>query len=119
MPEYETTRRYHSGVIPGHRERRRRARTPAHRRAALGIVGQFHAHRFLHGGQHLRLDELGKLRRHRVVFESALVALRVAAAVLDHDRDQRRHAFLRDEIVERVHQHGVGLAGPGPVVASR
>ena len=42
--------------------------------------------------------------RHRVVLEPALAALRVAAAVADRDRDHRRHALLRDQVVERREQ---------------
>ena len=38
--------------------------------------------------QHFRLDELRVAPRHRVVFEAALAALRVAAAVADRDADE-------------------------------
>ena len=54
--------------------------------------------------QHFGLDELGELAGERVVFEPALAALRIAAAVLDHDGDHGGHALLGDQVVEDVRQ---------------
>ena len=51
--------------------------------------------------KHLALDELRVGARHRVVFAAALAALGVLAAIADLDRDHRRHAALRDQVVER------------------
>ena len=44
--------------------------------------------------QHFVLDELGVLAGHGVVFEAALAALGVAAAVADGDGDHRRAALF-------------------------
>ena len=55
---------------------------------------------FLDQRQNLGFDELRIPRRHRVVLQPALAALRVAAAVANRDRHHRRDALLRDQIVE-------------------
>ena len=62
--------------------------------------------------QHFGLDELRVASRHRVVLEAALAALGVAAAVADRDRDHRRHALLRDQVVERCEQQRSGPSAP-------
>ena len=65
-----------------------------------GSLRQLHVAFLLDQRQHLGLDELRIPRRHRVVLQPALAALRVAAAVANRDRHHRRDALLRDQIVE-------------------
>src|ERR1019366_10210872 len=52
---------------------------------------------------------------HRVIFLAAFIPLGVPAAVGDHDGDDRRHTFLRDQVVEYLRQLHVRFAG-GTVV---
>ena len=100
------------GAIPGHD----RARTtppelqPIVARPSGSLVS-FTLHLLLDQRQHLGLDELGVQAGHRVVFQAALAALGVAAAVADRDGDHRRHALLGDQVVERREQQLVGAVG--------
>src|SRR5205807_2675851 len=55
--------------------------------------------------------EFGVGAGHGVVFESALAALGVSAAVADGDGDHHRHAVLCDEVVERDKERAVGAVG--------
>ena len=89
------------GMKPRHGEGRGAARAQAHGGAAFRIFRQLHAGVLFDQRQHLALDELRIGSRHRVVFAPALGALRILPAIADLDRDHRRHAALRDQIVER------------------
>ena len=99
------------GVIPGHDERARAAGAAAHGGAAIGIVGELDVGFAFDAGQHFILDELGILAGHGVVFEAALAALRVAAAVADGDGDHRGQFVFGDEAVECGEEHVVGAVG--------
>ena len=94
-------------AIPRHRHRCRGPRAASRRRARVGIPGEPHVVLLLDERQHFRLDELRVQARHRVVLEPALAALRVAAAVADGNRHHHRHAFLRNQIVERLEQQRI------------
>ncbi len=94
-------------VVPRHLQRARAARTVARRRAPVRIVRQLHVRVALHRRQHLVLDKLGILARHRVVLKAALAALRVAAAVLDRDRHNGRQLVLGDQSIQRREQQAV------------
>jgi len=59
-------------------------------------------------GQDLGLDEFGVAAGHGVVFEAALGALRVAAAVADGDGDLDRDFVCGDEVVEDGEEEAVG-----------
>ncbi len=54
------------------------------------------------------LDELGILAGHGVVFQAALAALGVAAAIADGDGNHHRHLVFGDQVVERGEQRAVG-----------
>ena len=88
------------GVEPRHRERRRAAGAAAHGHAAVGILGDAHVVVLLHFRDDLGLDELGVFAGDGVVFEAALAAGAVAAAIEDHDGDGGRHALGVDHVVE-------------------
>ena len=95
-------------VIPRHDQRCRGARTAAHCRATFGIFCELQVVLLLDQGQHFAFHKLRVSSRHRVVFEPALAALSVAAAVADGDRDHGRHPFLRNQIVQRRKQQRIG-----------
>ena len=103
-------------MIPRHLQGRRAAGTAAHGRASLRVFGQLHPAILLNQRQHFRLDELGELSRHRVVFQAALAALGVAAAIADHDRNHHRQTVLGDHVVENVRQAQVRVAHARAVV---
>ena len=77
-----------------------------------GSLVNFTLHLLFHQRQHLFLDELRVPARHGVVFQAALAALGVAAAVADRDGNHHGHAVLGDEIVERREQQLVGPVRP-------
>ena len=62
-------------------------------------------------GEDFVLDELGVAGGHGVVFEAALGALGVAAAVLDGDGDHGGELVLGDEVVENGEEEVVGAVG--------
>ncbi len=62
-------------------------------------------------GQNFVLDELGVLAGHGVVLESALAALRVAAAVAYGDGDHRGQFVFGDKAVEGGEEHVVSAIG--------
>ena len=98
-------------MIPRHDQRRRTSGAATHGRPPFGILSELDVVCLLDERQHLCLHELRVSSRHRVVFQAALAALRVAAAVADGDGNHHRHAFLRDQIVEGGEQQLVGSVG--------
>ena len=95
-------------VIPGHDDGARTARTAAHRRPALRIFRQLHMALRFDERQHLFLDEFRVQARHGVVFQAALTALGVAAAIADGNGDHHRYAMLGDEVIQRGKQRSIG-----------
>jgi hypothetical protein len=61
--------------------------------------------------QDFGLDELGIAAGHGVVFQAALAALRIAAAVADGDGDHDRDFVLGDQVVEHGEEQAVGAVG--------
>ena len=96
------------GVIPGHDERAGRAGAAAHGGAAVGIVGELDVGFGFDEREDFVFDELGVFAGHGVVFEAALAALRVAAAVGDGDGDHDGEFVLGDQAVEGGEEHAVG-----------
>src|SRR5580704_1982255 len=67
--------------------------------------------RTLDARQDFGLDELGVFAGHGVVFEAALAALGIAAAVADGDGDHHRDFMFSDQAIERGKEHMVGSIG--------
>ncbi len=95
-------------VIPGHDDGARTARTAAHGRPAFRILGQLHVAFCLDERQHFFLDKFRVQARHRVVLQSALIALSITAAITDRDGDHGRHPVLSDEIIQCDEQQSIG-----------
>ena len=57
---------------------------------------------------HFCLDPFGIAAGHGVVFEAALAALGVAAAIADGDRDHDRNPALGNQIIQRGEKHDQG-----------
>jgi hypothetical protein len=73
-----------------------------HRRAPSRVLVSFTLYCFSTSGS-TSVSTNSAYARHRVVFQPALAALRVAAAVADGDRDHRpARAFCAIRVVERV-----------------
>src|SRR5262249_34489794 len=94
----------------------RSAGAVAHGRATVGVFGQLDFTALLHPRQDLGFNVIRIHAGHRVILLAALMPLGVAAAVGDHNGDDRRQAFLRDQVVEYARQFHVRFA-LGTVVA--
>ena len=81
------------GMIPGHDQCARTAGAAAHRRAASGSWVNFTLAAFSASGS-TSFSTNSALAGHGVVFEAALAALGVAAAVADGDVNHHRHPAL-------------------------
>ena len=86
-------------VIPGHCQGCRSARAAAHCGPTIWIFGEFDVILLFDEGEDLGFDELDVAAGHGVVFEAALAALGVAAAVADGDGDHDGNAVLSDEVI--------------------
>ena len=103
-------------VIPRHLQGRRTARTTAHDRAPLRVFGQLHLVILFNQREHFGLNEFREFSGHRVVFQAALAALGIAAAIGNHDGKHHGEAVLRDHVVENVRQAQVRVAHARAVV---
>ena len=101
------------GAEPGHGEGGGGSGAAAHGGAGVGVAGELDVAFFAGAGEDLVFDELDVDVVDGVVFESALTALGVAAAGVDHDGDHDGDAFFVDEVVEGF---GEDVAVPGAVL---
>ncbi len=99
------------GVVPRHDEGAGASGAAAHGGPAVGVSGELDVVLLFDAGEDFVLDEVGVTAGHGVVFEAALAALRVAAAVADGDGDHDGETVLRDEVVEGGEEGGVGAIG--------
>jgi hypothetical protein len=83
------------GAVPGHDQGAGAAGAAAHGGAGVGVFGELDVALRLDEGEHFGFDELGVEAGHGVVFQAALAALGVAAAVADGDGDHGGDALLR------------------------
>ena len=95
-------------MIPRHDQGAGTAGAAAHGGAAVGVFGQLHVVLLLDERKHFFLDPLGVEAGHGVVFQAALAALGVAAAVAYGDGNHDGHAMLGDQVVEGREQQPVG-----------
>ena len=99
------------GMVPGHDERAGSAGAAAHGGAAVGIVRELDVGFGFDARQDFVFDELGVVAGHGVVFEAALAALGVTAAVADGDGNHHGKLVFGDEAVECGEEHAVGAVG--------
>jgi hypothetical protein len=99
------------GVVPGHDEGAGASGAAAHGGAGVGVVGEADVGLRFDQGEDFVLYELGVVGGEGVVFEAALGALGVAAAVGDGDGDHGGEFVGGDEVVEDGEEEVVGAVG--------
>src|SRR5580698_6596890 len=99
------------GVKPGHDQRAGCAGAAAHGGAAVGVMGELDVGVGFDEGKDFILDPLGVETGHGVVFQAALAALGVSAAVGDGDGDYGGEFALGDEVVEDGEESAIGTVG--------
>ena len=98
-------------MVPGHDEGAGASGAAAHGGAGVGVVGEADVGLRFDQGEDFVLYELGVVGGEGVVFEAALGALGVAAAVADGDGDHGGEFVGSDKVVEDGEEEVVGAVG--------